>query len=311
MCSRQELPAPGRAGSRNPIRSTWQDVLLIRLRRRELPIASTRLTVSVPTARRFILGCQGLWPGRRWTGRSGTRKALHQVGLVQIDPLNVVGRSHDLALHARVWDCSPAHLDHVLYTSREFFDYGGTLYVLPMAELPYWRVHMARRAVEERSRTFAAEHGRLLEALRADVASRGPVASRDFTGRKSRGTFRSDKDAARALRHLWLTGELMTYGRRRFERLYALRSDVAPVDVRQAATEDEADAFFARKALALLGLATAREWAQRFRHLARRRGRVLQGSVADWTSSLTQAGRYERRSAMGPRTTCLASGPNS
>ena len=63
----------------------------------------------------------------------------------------------------------------------------------------------------------------------------------------------------------------MTHGRRGFERLYALRSDVAPADVQHAATADEADDFFARKALALQGLATAREWAQRFRHLARRR----------------------------------------
>ena len=231
----------------------------------------TPLAVSEQAARRFILGCQGLWPGRRWAGRPGVRKALHQSGLVQIDPLNVVGRSHDLALHARVWDYSPAHLDHLMYTSREFFDYGGTLYVLPMSELPYWRVHMARRAAEEKSRAFAAEHKQLLDVLREDVSSRGPVASRDYAGRASQGTFRSGKDTARALRHLWLTGELMTHGRRGFERLYALRNDVAPVEVQHAATEDEADGLFARKALALLGLATAREWAQRFRHLARRR----------------------------------------
>ena len=231
----------------------------------------TRLAVSVQTVRRFILGCQGLWPGRRSAGRAGVRKALLQSGLVQIDPLNVIGRSHDLALHSRVWDYRPRHLDHLLYTSREFFDYGGTLYVLPMGELPYWRVHMARRAAEEKARAFAAEHEQLLEALRKDVASRGPVANRDYAGRGRRGTFRSDKDTARALRHLWLTGELMTYGRRGFERLYALRGDVAPCEVQHAATADEADDFFARKALALLGLATGRDWARRFRHLARRR----------------------------------------
>ena len=227
--------------------------------------------VSVRTVRRFILGCQGLWPGRRSAGRPGTRKALHQSGLVQVDPLNVVGRSHDLALHARVWDYRPEHLDHLLYKSREFFDYGGTLYVLPMGELPYWRVHMARRAAEEKQRAFAAEHKQLLESLREDISARGPVANRDYAGQGQRTRFRSDKDTARALRHLWLTGELMTYGRRRFERLYGLRDDVAPVEVRHAATADEADDFFARKALAVLGLATVGDWARRFRHLARLR----------------------------------------
>ena len=130
-----------------------------------------------------------------------------------------------------------------------------------------WRAARPRRS---RAR-FAAEHKQLLEALREDVASRGPVANRDYAGRNRRGRFRSDKDTARGLRHLWLTGELMTYGRRGFERLYALRGDVAPAEVRHAATPDEADDFFARKALALLGLATARDWARRFRHLARLR----------------------------------------
>ena len=221
------------------------------------------------TSRRFILGCQGLWPGRQSVGRPGVRKALHQAGLVQVDPLNVVGRSHDLALHARVWNYRPEHLDHLLYKSREFFDYGGTLYVLPMDELPYWRVHMARRAYNEKSRAFALEHKQLLESLREDISSRGPVKSRDYGGHGiRRGTFRSDKATSRALRHLWLTGELMTFGREGFERLYALWRDVAPVEAQRASTEDEADNFFARKALALQGLATARDWARRFRHLA-------------------------------------------
>ncbi|MYE11161.1 MAG: winged helix-turn-helix domain-containing protein [Gammaproteobacteria bacterium] len=258
--------------------------------------AVTPLMVSVRTVRRFILGCQGLWPGRRSAGRPGTRQALHQSGLVQVDPLNVVARSHDLALHARVWDYRPEHLDHVLYTSREFFDYGGTLYVLPMGELPYWRVHMARRAAEPKSRAFAADYMQLLTALREDISSRGAVASRDYAGPRRRSRFRSDKATARALRHLWLTGELMTYGRRGFERLYALRGDVAPVDVQHAATPDEADDFFARKALALLGLATAPDWARRFRHLARRRAdpdgerRRLDDLLTSGTAVRTQVG---------------------
>ena len=61
---------------------------------------------------------------------------------------------------------------------------------------------------------YGVEHKQLLEALREDVSSRGSVANRDYAGRGRRGTFRSDKDTARALRHLWLNGELMTYGRR-------------------------------------------------------------------------------------------------
>ena len=221
--------------------------------------------------------------------------------------MNVVGRSHDLALHARVWDYRPEHLDHLLYTSREFFDYGGTLYVLPMSELPYWRVHMARRAAEEKPRAFAAEHKQLLASLREDVASRGSVANRDYAGRGRRGRFRSEKDTARALRHLWLTGEVMTHGRRGFERLYAFRDAVAPAEVRHAATVDEADDFFARKALAVLGLATAQDWARRFRHLARRRAdpeaerRELDGLLGSGVAVRAQIGDGPEHYLLGER----------
>ena len=54
------------------------------------------ITVSKVTARRFVLGRQGLWPGRRWASKDGTGQALRTAKAVQMDPLNVVARSHDI-----------------------------------------------------------------------------------------------------------------------------------------------------------------------------------------------------------------------
>jgi uncharacterized protein len=34
------------------------------------------MTIDLDTARRFILGKQGLWPGRRWRGIKGTEQAM-------------------------------------------------------------------------------------------------------------------------------------------------------------------------------------------------------------------------------------------
>jgi len=48
------------------------------------------ITISKTTARRFVLGRQGLWPGRRWAGQDGTAEALCTIEEVQMDPLNVV-----------------------------------------------------------------------------------------------------------------------------------------------------------------------------------------------------------------------------
>ena len=56
------------------------------------------LTITKETARRFILGKQGLWPGRRWRGIEGTEAAMHAMEYLQLDPLNIIARSQDIAL---------------------------------------------------------------------------------------------------------------------------------------------------------------------------------------------------------------------
>src|SRR6185503_19270061 len=102
------------------------------------------LTIDIETARRFILGKQGLWPGRRWRGLKGTERAMRAMEYLQLDPLQIVARSHDLALHSRVLDYTPGLWEQLAYKQRKFFDWGGWLAVRPMDELPHWRVVMRR-----------------------------------------------------------------------------------------------------------------------------------------------------------------------
>ena len=62
------------------------------------------LDISAQTARRFILGRQGLWPGRRWQGLDGTERAMRVMEHLQLDPLAIMARAQDLMLHSRVID---------------------------------------------------------------------------------------------------------------------------------------------------------------------------------------------------------------
>src|SRR6186713_3497230 len=66
------------------------------------------LTIDLDTARRFILGKQGLWPGRRWRGLKGTERAMRSMEYLQLDPLQIIARSQDITLHSRVLDYKPA-----------------------------------------------------------------------------------------------------------------------------------------------------------------------------------------------------------
>ena len=65
------------------------------------------IDISPAVARRFVLGKQGLWPGRRWRGPDGVVAAMRAVEHLQLDPLVVMARAQDLILHSRVLDYRP------------------------------------------------------------------------------------------------------------------------------------------------------------------------------------------------------------
>jgi uncharacterized protein YcaQ len=214
-------------------------------------------TISKIAARRYILGRQGLWPGRRWAGQDGTAQALRYVECVQMDPLSVIARSHDLALWGRVLDYQLDHLDTLMYRDREFFDYGSNLRIYPMHELPYWRVAMCRKGKETRWANFAEQNRALLNAVKAELQARGPLGNRDFTGQNRVISYRGRKESAVALYYLWLTGELMVHHRVGFERVYDFREHIIPASASHEATVNEVEEFFARKVVAFRGMCTA------------------------------------------------------
>jgi uncharacterized protein len=208
--------------------------------------------ISTTVRRRYILGKQGLWPGRRWAGKQGTADALREQEAVQIDPVSIIAQSHDIVLWGRVHEYRPEYLDSLLYVERKFFDYGGGLMIYPIEELPYWRVMMQRRMSEKRLADFARANPELLDEVRRAIRARGPLRNRDIEG-KPVTHYRASKDTGVALYYLWLTGELMTYGRRGKERIYDFLENVAPANWRWSAAEDEAIQFFTRKAISHLG----------------------------------------------------------
>jgi uncharacterized protein YcaQ len=219
------------------------------------------LTIDIVTARRFILGKQGLWPGRRWRGLKGTERAMRAMEYLQLDPLQIIARSQDITLHSRVLDYTPGLWEDLAYRQRKFFDWGGWLAVRPMEELPYWRVVMRReleggRDHDSRIRKMAHEHAEAIIEMRAILAERGTVSNRDFamSTRTRTQSYRGRKDSALALYYLWRTGEVMTHHRENFERVYALTEAVAPSQLIRESVEAETDRFLIKKDVSFSGL---------------------------------------------------------
>jgi uncharacterized protein YcaQ len=214
--------------------------------------------ITRQTARRFILGRQGLWPGRRWRGLAGTERAMRAMEHLQLDPLAIMARAQDLMLHSRVIDYRPDDWARLTYDRRRFFDWGGWLAVRPMDELPYWRRLMRRERENGHWREVEHEHHAAIVEMRAALRERGTLANRDFAmhTRQRTDNYRGRKDSAVALYYLWRVGEAMVHHRERFERVYAPIEAIAPPDLLEAASDEETDDFMRRKHVAFEGLSS-------------------------------------------------------
>ncbi len=168
---------------------------------------------------------------------------LARLGYVQIDPINVCGRMHDLILRPRVagyregqlWshvhgDAAPLPaaarraLEHHLPTAH-------TLVALPADAWPHLRA-----AMRARQRRGGAWSGRLTRAqerlagrLLAEIADRGPLGSEDFadTGR-ARSVWGAATQAKATLQKLFFHGRLLIARREGGQRRYDLPERALP-----------------------------------------------------------------------------------
>ncbi|HET9907137.1 MAG TPA: crosslink repair DNA glycosylase YcaQ family protein, partial [Anaerolineales bacterium] len=270
------------------------------------------LTIDIETARRFILGKQGLWPGRRWRGVRGTEKAMLAMEYLQLDPLQIIARSQDIQLQSRVLDYSPDMWEIPTYKQRKFFDWGGWLAARPMDELPHWRTVMHRERDgnygDSRIRKMAHEHAAAIIEMRDILQERGIVSNRDFemATRTRTESYRGRKDSALALYYLWRTGEVMTHHRDRFERVYALTDQVAPADLIYESSEEETDRFLIEKEISFGGLwrisRTGDSWGRGEPDRAAKKllggmladGKIIEIKIEGWKAVQYALGKYAK-----------------
>ena len=239
------------------------------------------LEIPIEVARRFILGKQGLWPGRRWRGLEGTDQAMRAIEQLQLDPLVLLARAHDLILHARVLDYHQDDWATLTYEQRRFFDWGGWLAVRPMDELPHWRVLMRRELDQPNWIAFQKEHGPAIAEMREVLAERGTVSNREFaTGTRVRiDNYRGRKDSALALHFLWRIGDAMIHHRDGFERVYALTETIAPPELIHETDAAVADDYLMTKLVGADGLAPMRTVGNFMRR------KVSASELAEWRRS--------------------------
>jgi uncharacterized protein YcaQ len=227
-----------------------------------------RGSLSLAEARRITLAAQGFADPAPGAGvdRRHLRRVLGRVGMIQMDSVNVLVRSHYLPPFSRLGPYPRELLDRMAYAlPRELFEYWGhEASLIPMALHPLLRWRMARGDAWGGMLRVSRERPDYVRGVLAEVAERGPIGSSELSdpGVK-RGPWWGWADGKRALEWLYWTGRLATAERRNFQRLYDLPERVIPAEVLSAPTppEDEARRELLRLAARSLGVGTAADLA--------------------------------------------------
>lgn len=244
------------------------------------PAPSLRL--SKGEARRFLLAHQRLWPPRRLQGKDGILEYVRQVGSIQFDPINVVGRNPDLVLQSRTRRYQPGLLEELLYGERRLVEvWDKAASIILTSDWPRFARHRERmrREYGSPSNPQMKAAPQVIEAIR----DRGPLSSIDF---KHQDRIRSDWGipttlARAALEILHAMGELVVDHRVGTRRAFDLTERLLPADLVSAPDPiDDSDyrAWQVLRRIGGLGLAspTASEyWLVRDQMKSRERQAIL------------------------------------
>lgn len=235
--------------------------------------------LSAAQARRIALGAQGFGEGRFGDARPDAptarrfRTLKRRLGVVQIDSVNVVTRTHYLPAFSRLGAYPRDLLETEAWAKkRSLFEYWGhEASLLPLETQPLLRWRMARAEAGDMwgglSR-FGRERRDYIDGVLAEIGRRGPVTGGDFaTGPRGAPGWWSWSDGKRALEWLFWAGQITTLTRRGFERVYDLTERALPSAIVNLPTPSDADAQreLVRISARAMGVATAADLRDYFR----------------------------------------------
>lgn len=233
-----------------------------------------RLTAG--EARRIALAAQGFTSQRGGeVGKRQLSKLIERLGVVQIDSVNVVSRTHYLPAFSRLGAYPRELLEEIAWgKKRPLFEYWAhEASLLPLSAQPLlrWRMEDAADGVGtwRGIARFLRERRDFVERVKAEIAARGPMSASELEiGHKGEGGWWGWSEAKRALECLFWTGELTTATRRgTFERVYGLPQKVLPKPVLAQPTPSREEAWreLIRISGRAMGVATPKDLRDYFR----------------------------------------------
>src|SRR5436309_3781993 len=148
-------------------------------------IKETRV-ISRTVARRLAIVAQGLAGPRPRADTEGIMEVVSRLGCLQLDPINIVARSHLLVLWSRLGSYDQGLLDTLLWQERRLFEYWAHAASIVLTQ--DYPIHQMRmRCYGKGSDGWSQQVNAWMqqnETLRISILSalqeHGPLRSRDF-----------------------------------------------------------------------------------------------------------------------------------
>ncbi|TWC28619.1 hypothetical protein FBY03_13545 [Pseudomonas sp. SJZ079] len=239
------------------------------------------LSLSLREARRLALVAQGFTGRRPCTVKlAHVTGLIERLGVLQIDSVNALVRSHYLPLFSRLGPYEQGLLEQAAWSQgrrRSLFEYWGheaSLLPLSLYPLLRWRMQRARNGegIYKQLAQFAREQQPLIAQVLHAVRERGAMGAGSLGQGEARSSSWWGWSAEKyALEWLFAAGEVTVAGRRGFERLYDLPERVLPAALLE---QPELDVAQAQRQLLLraaqaLGVATEKDLRDYYRLDAR------------------------------------------
>lgn len=235
------------------------------------------LSFSLKQARRMALAAQG-FSGRQPPAQikaAHLNRLIERLGVLQIDSVNAVVRSHYLPLFSRLGNYSPLILEQAAWSQgrrRSLFEYWGhEASLLPMAMYPLMRWRMERasqgQGIYAQMARFGRERQDTVQRVLQAVEQQGALGAGSLSTREERaGPWWDWSDEKHALEWLFAAGLVTVAGRRGFERLYDLPERVIPGEIlKTVVSEAEALRGLLVHSAGALGVATEKDLRDYFR----------------------------------------------
>jgi uncharacterized protein YcaQ len=189
--------------------------------------------IAAPVARRFLAIRHFLAPARSLPPDPVSVMAVvDRFGSLQFDPIDVIGRNHDLVLLARIGGYRREWTEALLYRERLLYEtYNKGLSLVPTAELPYYRISWDVNR-DEYETTVLKEHATLVQELLERIRTDGPMSATDVEPRAAIDWWWRPTNQVRAiLEALSVAGILGLARRDGNRRVYDLVERLFPADV--------------------------------------------------------------------------------